>query len=40
MVKRLNSCGSIVAVEGLKRELEAVLEVRVSWEGKSEGGAG
>lgn len=34
VVKELNSCGSIVAVEGLKL-LEAVLVVRISWEGKS-----
>jgi len=32
-VKEVNSCGSIVAVEGLKL-LKAVLEVRFSWKGK------
>jgi hypothetical protein len=35
-VKRLNSCEGIVAVGRLKREREAVLEVRVSGNGKSE----
>jgi hypothetical protein len=35
-VKRLNSCEGIVAVGRLKREREAVLEVRVSGKGKSE----
>ena len=36
-MKRLNSCEGIVAVGRLKREREAVLEVRVSGKGKSEG---
>ena len=36
MLKRLNSCEGIVAVGRLKREREAVLEVRVSGKGKSE----
>lgn len=36
MVKRLNSCEGIVAVERLKREREAGLEVRFSWWGRSE----
>jgi hypothetical protein len=35
VLKRLNSCGSIVAVERLKREREAVLGVRFSGEGKA-----
>lgn len=33
VVKEFNSCGSIVAVEGLKL-LKALLVVRFSWKGK------
>lgn len=40
MVKRLNSCGGILAVERLEREREAVLKVRFSGEGKAEVGVG
>ena len=40
MVKRLNSCEGIVAVGGLKRELNAVLDVRFSGKGKAEGWVG
>jgi hypothetical protein len=40
VVKRLNSCEGIVAVERLKLELKAVLVVRFSWEGKTEGVVG
>ena len=36
MVKSLNSCEGIVAVENLKLEREAVLEVRFSGKGKAE----
>jgi hypothetical protein len=37
VVKRLNSCEGIVAVERLcGRKLEAMLEVRFSGEGKAE----
>jgi hypothetical protein len=36
VVKRLNSCKGIVAVGNLKREREAVLEVRFSGKGKAE----
>jgi hypothetical protein len=39
-VKRLNSCEGIVAVGRLKLEREAVLEVRISGKGKSEGVVG
>jgi hypothetical protein len=40
VVKRLNSCEDIVAVERLKLELEAMLGVRLSWRGKAEVGSG
>jgi hypothetical protein len=36
VVKSENSCEGILAVERLKLKREAVLEVRDSWEGKSD----